>query len=83
MFEQGWEPLDEAFYKLDEPMQRFNDRLTLDNLDLAKRYLKAELGVHIKLRYRVVAESGRDSTDFCAIRSGFFEGVCAPCNASA
>jgi len=45
--EQGWEELDEAFDKLDELMQRWDNRLTLDNLDLAKRYLKNELGIHV------------------------------------
>jgi hypothetical protein len=65
--EQGREQLNEAFNKLDELIERWNNRLTLDNLDLAKRYLKAELGVHVHLRYWVDAEAGRDSVDFCAI----------------
>jgi hypothetical protein len=65
--EQGREQLNKALDKLDELMERWNNRLTLDNLDLAKRYLKAELGVHVHLRYRVLAESGPDSIDFCAI----------------
>lgn len=48
-------------------MERWNNRLTLDNLDLAKRYLNGELGIHVHLRSRVVAKAGRDSVDFCAI----------------
>jgi hypothetical protein len=65
--EKGWEQLDKALDKLDELMERWNNRLTLDNLDLAKRYLKAELGVHVHLRSRVVAPVGGDSVDFCTI----------------
>jgi hypothetical protein len=64
---QGREEPNEAFNKLDELKKRWHQRLTFDNLDLAKRYLKFELGVHVHLRYRVLAESGRDSVDFCAI----------------
>jgi hypothetical protein len=65
--EQRREKLDEALDKLDELVERWNQRLTLDNLDLAKRYLKNELRVHLHLRYRVVSEAGRDSVDYCAI----------------
>jgi hypothetical protein len=65
--EQGREKLNESVNKLDELKKRWNERLTLDNLDLTERYLKFELGVHVHLRYRVLAESGRDSVDFCAI----------------
>jgi hypothetical protein len=50
MTEQGREKLDEAFDKLDELMERWNQRLTLDNLDLAKRYLNRQLGIHLHLR---------------------------------
>jgi hypothetical protein len=65
--EQGREKLNESVNKLDELKKRWNERLTLDSLDLTERYLKFELGVHVHLRYRVLAESGRDSVDFCAI----------------
>jgi hypothetical protein len=65
--EQGRKQLDEAFDKLDELVERWNNRLTLDNLDLAKRYLKNELRVHVHLRYWVVSAAGEDSVDFCAI----------------
>ena len=67
MAEQGREKLNESVNKLDELKKRWNERLTLDSLDLTERYLKFELGVHVHLRYRVLAESGRDSVDFCAI----------------
>jgi hypothetical protein len=64
---QGREQLNEALDKLHDLTERWNQRLTLDNLDLAKRYLKLELGVHVHLRYRVAAEACRNSVDYCAI----------------
>jgi hypothetical protein len=61
------EQFDESLHKLNELTERWDQRLTLDNLDLAKRYLKVELGVHVHLSYRVAAETRRDSVDYCAI----------------
>jgi hypothetical protein len=65
--EQGREKRHESFDKLDELMERWKNRLTLHNLDLVKRYLKVELGVHVHLRQRAVSEVGRDAVEYCAI----------------
>jgi hypothetical protein len=42
-------------------MQKWNDRLTLDNLRLSERYLKDGLEIHISFR------TCRSASDFCAI----------------
>lgn len=59
MFEQRREQLDKSLNKLDKLMQRWDERLTLDNLALAERYLKGELRIHVHLLWA--------SEEFCAI----------------
>jgi hypothetical protein len=60
------EKIYEAFDKLDKLTERWNQRLTLDNLALTERYLKGELRIIVNLR-QVVAALGRDFEEYCAI----------------
>jgi hypothetical protein len=61
------ERFDEAFDKLSNLMERWDQRLTLYNLDLAKRYSKGELRIHAHLHHRIIDSPGGNAVDFCAI----------------
>ncbi len=67
MAEQRREKLDESLDKLHKLKQRWNKRLTLDNLALTERYLKGELRVVVHLRSRPAATFGRNSEEWCAV----------------
>ena len=64
MAEERREKRDEALDKSSKLMQRFDERLTLDNLALSKRYLKNELRIHVHIR---ATGSGGYPEHFCAI----------------
>src|SRR4051794_32205775 len=56
----------------DQLMHRWNQRLTLKNLSLAKRYLKGELRIHV---HGTFSRGLHNSEDFCAV----FEREIPPC----
>lgn len=58
------EKLDESLDKLGKLMERWDQRLTLDNLALAERYLKGELRIVVHARH---GASGRRAEEYCAI----------------
>src|ERR1700693_287600 len=59
------ELVDDAVYKMGQLMEKWKNRLTLDNLRLSERYLKGNLEVQILFR-----EHGRlKSTNLCAVLS--------------
>jgi len=64
---QRREQLDEALDKLGELTQRWENRLTLDNLALVERYIKAELRILVHLALVPGAGVGRDPQDYCAL----------------
>lgn len=57
-------------------MEKWDNRLTLDNLRLAERYLEGGLEIHVHIR--VFAVVNVDATDFCAVLKN-----CKPLSASA
>jgi hypothetical protein len=66
--EQMREQVDDPVNKVRELMEKWDKRITLDNLRLVERYLKGELEVHILLRLSV--ESGQ-AGEFAAILTYF------------
>lgn len=67
MTKERREKLDEALDKLAELRQRWEQRLTLDNLALAERYIKGELRILVHLRSRLATDLGRYPEEYCAI----------------
>jgi len=56
----------DALYKLDGLSQRWNERLTLHNLALSKRYIEGEVSLHIHFFRRLELEPKQ----FCAVFQG-------------
>src|SRR5579862_6991639 len=61
--EMGSELANDTIDKLRKLGQNLNDRLTLDNLRVAERYIKGEIELLILFRHH----SGNDCTNYCAI----------------
>lgn len=58
------EKLDNLIHKIDELMQRWDDRLTLHGSVLSERYVEGKLSVHVHVR---CFRPGNKAIEFCAI----------------
>lgn len=78
--EKRQEPADDAINEMRQLVKKWDDRLTLDNLRIAERYLKGEVEFLIHLQVRAVGPS--DSRHFCVVvknwnADSLSEGHCA------
>lgn len=65
--QQVGEPIeDDVLHQTDELVERWNNRLTFNNLALVKRYVKGELWVHVHLQSKV----GGKAEQFCVLLQG-------------
>lgn len=66
----GGKELSDAIYALRESMESWQNRLSLKNLALAKRYLKGELVLHIHCKVESPRCGSRDAVEYCAVFNG-------------